>query len=225
MSSLDISDAIGSTPTSFTAWATETLRRAIILGKLNPGAPIGIKETAEQFGVSVTPLREALQRLASTGLVYQSNRRFFVSKLSRDDLSNLYELRQQLEPQAVEHSVLAADDSWLASLQRVHAKMEGAVGPNNEKFEIAHREFHRTLIERAPSAYLRRFVGELLDGSSRYRILAIQHTDYTMMAHDELYQAGLRRDSRAAHDAALDHIVTLTQSQMEKLYELGFLDE
>lgn len=216
-------EGIGQAPDSLADWATETLRQIIIVGELAPGAPIVIKDLSQRLGISVTPLREALQRLTAYGLVEQRNRRAYVAPLSHAELEDIYELRKLLEPQAVERSVLHADEGWLRQLDHAYGSMVGAADSGSVTFEIAHREFHRTLIHCCPSPYLRRFVGNLLDASSRYRMLAIAHSDYSSQAHDELYEASRRQQADRAGQLILEHIVTLTQSQLERLQALGLL--
>lgn len=214
---------IGHAPDSLADWATETLRHVIIVGELPPGAPIVVKDLSQRLGISVTPLREALQRLTAYGLVEQRNRRAYVAPVSHSDLADIYELRKMLEPQAVERSVGDADDAWLRRLDHAYGSMVGAADSGSIAFELAHREFHRTLIQRCPSPYLRRFVGELLDASSRYRMLAIAHSDYSSEAHDQLYEASRRQNADRAGQLILEHIVTLTKTQLERLRSLGLL--
>lgn len=214
---------IGEAPDSLADWATETLRRLIIVGELKPGAPIVIKDLSHRLGISVTPLREALQRLTAYGLIESRNRRAYVVPVSRTELEDIYELRKILEPQAVERSVANADDVWLRQLDHAYGSMVGAADGGNVAFEVAHREFHRTLIRCCPSPYLRRFVDNLLDASSRYRMLGVSHTAYSSQAHDQLYEAGRRRHAGRARELSIEHIVTLTQSQVDQLESLGLL--
>jgi GntR family carbon starvation induced transcriptional regulator len=216
-------EGIGQAPDSLAEWATEALRQIIIMGELPPGAPIVIKDLSERLGISVTPLREALQRLTAYGLVEQRSRRAFVAPVSHRELEDIYELRKLLEPQAVERSVAHADGIWLRQLDHAYGTMVGAAESGSIAFEVAHREFHRTLIRCCPSPYLRRFVGSLLDASSRYRMLAIAHSDYSSQAHDQLYEASRRQNSSRAGQLILEHVVTLTHSQLERLQSLGLL--
>lgn len=220
---LSVWDRIGQAPDSLAEWAVEALRQTIIMGELPPGAPIVIKDLSERLGISVTPLREALQRLTAYGLVEQRSRRAYVAPMSYSELEDIYELRKLLEPQAVERSVAHANDAWLRQLDNAYGSMVGAAESGSIAFEVAHREFHRTLIQCCPSPYLRRFAGNLLDASSRYRMLAIAHSDYSSQAHDQLYEASRRQNSSRAGQLILKHIVTLTHSQLDRLESLGLL--
>lgn len=216
-------EVFGDAPDSLADWATQKLSEVIVLGELLPGEPLVIKTLSEQLGISVTPLREALQRLTTLGLVTQRNRRAWVAPLSHAELADIYEMRQMLEPLAVERSIGAASEAWVGILNKAHDDMANAAQHGTITFELAHRKFHSTLISCCPSPYLRRFVGSLLDGSSRYRMVAIKHADYSTREHDQLYEAARRRDGATARKLALEHIVRLTQSQVAALEERGLL--
>jgi len=216
-------EEIGTAPESLADWATQKLSEVIVLGELPPGEPLVIKTLSERLGISVTPLREALQRLTTLGLVMQRNRRAWVAPLSHAELADIDEMRQMLEPLAVERSIGAAGDAWVSALNQAHDDMTNAAQRGAMAFELAHRKFHLTLISCCPSPYLSRFVGSLLDGSSRYRMLAIKHADYSSREHEQLFEAARRRDKAAARKLALEHIVRLTQSQVAALEERGLL--
>ena len=216
-------EVIGDAPESLSDWATAKLSEVIVLGELLPGEPLVIKTLSEQLGISVTPLREALQRLTVLGLVTQRNRRAWVTPLSHAELTDIYEMRQMLEPLAVERSVAAADDAWVSTLTQARDDMADAAHRGAMAFELAHRKFHQTLISCCPSPYLCRFVGTLLDGSSRYRMVAIKHADYSTREHEQLYEAARRRDGAATGRLALEHIVKLTHDQVEALEARGLL--
>jgi len=72
------------------------LRRDIAHGVYKPG-PIRVRVLAERFGVSATPVREALRRLEAEGLVSLRNRQIVINKLSRDEMREIYTIRGELE--------------------------------------------------------------------------------------------------------------------------------
>lgn len=79
----------------------ETLRDFLRAGRIASGQPLQEAALAAQLGVSRTPVREALARLESEGLVVADGRRFTVPSLSDDDIEDIYELRFLLEPEAL----------------------------------------------------------------------------------------------------------------------------
>jgi DNA-binding GntR family transcriptional regulator len=92
------------------------LRTEIIDWQLEPGTPLGEIETAERLGVSRTPVREALARLAADGLVATSGRTARVAPLSREHVIELYELREALDVQAARLAARRRDPARFESL-------------------------------------------------------------------------------------------------------------
>lgn len=98
--------------------AYRRLRDDIIAWRLEPGTPLGEVETAERIGVSRTPVREALSRLAAEGLVdTDSGRTARVSALSRESIQQLFELREALEVQAARLAAKRRDAAVFESLR------------------------------------------------------------------------------------------------------------
>lgn len=98
--------------------AYRRLRDDIIHWRLEPGTPLGEVETAERIGVSRTPVREALTRLASEGLVDTgTGRTARVSALSRDSIQQLFELREALETQAARLAARRRDATVFEALR------------------------------------------------------------------------------------------------------------
>lgn len=96
-------------------WVDHRLRSAILDGSYAPGQALVISTLADELGLSATPLREALQRLCSEGLVelvaHGSAR---VASVSLAGATEIYELRRLLEPMAIESAVARSDDLYRA---------------------------------------------------------------------------------------------------------------
>ena len=90
-------------PRSLSDRAYTTLRAHLMSGRFSSGQMLQEEGLAAQLGVSRTPVREALARLASEGLLESSGRSFVLPALSRADIEDIYELRLMLEPTAVSH--------------------------------------------------------------------------------------------------------------------------
>src|SRR2546430_1690473 len=96
--------------TTLTEQAEAALEAAIVRGQLQPGAKLRIAEVAEEFGVSSTPMREALSRLVSRGLVIAIGQRGFrVMPISAEDLADNTITRVALETAALRRSMRAGD--------------------------------------------------------------------------------------------------------------------
>ncbi|MDD7967207.1 GntR family transcriptional regulator [Actinomycetospora lemnae] len=144
--------------TSTTARASERaladLRAAILDGDLAAGAHVGEVETAERLGLSRTPVREALTRLAAEGLVeLEAHRGARVTRFSRDDLDGIFDVRLALEPRATARAATHATPADLDALEALARRMQelGAPGPDQDLDALVdlNRDFHARLLELA----------------------------------------------------------------------------
>lgn len=105
--------------------AYETLRSMVLELELAPGAPLAETEVSERLGVSRTPIREALGRLAREGLVRQHpGRGAFVSEISVPDLVELYQMREALESHAVRLAAETVDEHGRQTLREISEALE-----------------------------------------------------------------------------------------------------
>jgi DNA-binding GntR family transcriptional regulator len=122
----------------------ERIREAVADGSLTPGQQLQQEDLSALFGVSRSPLREALRQLEGEGLiVYQPNRGATVATLTRDDVRQIYEIRKILESAAIRLAVPNIDDSVLARAKVAVARMRDAA--DGRPWANAHWEFHATL--------------------------------------------------------------------------------
>ena len=131
--------------------AQASLREAILAGELDAGAHLGEVELAERLGVSRTPVREALGRLAAEGLVDLSpHRGARVASFTPDDLEGIFAVRAALEPAATGLAAARVDDDDLAALAALADAMlaVGAPGPEQDLDALAglNRDFHARLL-------------------------------------------------------------------------------
>lgn len=161
-------------PRTAQAIAVAELRDAIIRGDLPPGSKIRQEATAQQLGISLIPIREALKTLASEGVVtYLPQRGYFVTELPADAIGEIYFVRDLLERQAESLAVplLSADDLVVMGdhlLDQVRAvEREDAV-----EMIASNRRFHFVIFDRCENAWLKRFVTQLWDTLDPYRVLS-----------------------------------------------------
>ncbi|HEX4358005.1 MAG TPA: GntR family transcriptional regulator [Pseudonocardia sp.] len=131
--------------------AVGALRELILRGELAPGARLGEVELAVRLGVSRTPVREALTRLAAEGLVeLVPNRGARVSSWSAAELAGVFDLRAALEPRLTELAATRATPAESAALEELAVAMRaaGAPGPGRDLEAIValNREFHALLV-------------------------------------------------------------------------------
>ncbi|MFR9801641.1 GntR family transcriptional regulator [Pseudonocardia sp. RS010] len=150
---------------SVNAQVLASLRAAVISGELAPGSLHSVQNLATQLGVSRTPVREALIKLAQQGMVrFERNRGVRILLTSLHDLEEVFALRLLLEPPAVRRAVTRLDGNHKRELRRMFAHMEKAARVDDEFTMFEHdRRFHRVLLEASGNARLAAFVDGLRD--------------------------------------------------------------
>jgi DNA-binding GntR family transcriptional regulator len=150
---------------SVNAQVLASLRAAVISGELAPGSLHSVQNLATQLGVSRTPVREALIKLAQQGMVrFERNRGVRILLTSLHDLEEVFALRLLLEPPAVRRATTRLDGNQKRELRRMFAHMEKAAKADDEFTMFEHdRRFHRVLLEASGNARLAAFVDGLRD--------------------------------------------------------------
>lgn len=194
--------------------AYEHVRDAILQGRLKPGAWVSQVQLAADLQVSRTPLREALRRLQTEGLVQLDfNRRIRVAPLSIPDLETLYSMRLVSEPLAVLLSVPQLTSAELEDLEAEMSAMNTAAETGDEEGAIAHhRRFHFLLLSHTEDR-LRTQVESMWDHSVRYLRLYHNAPSYRLAlitmgrtGHDEIYAAAREGRARAASNLVAEHL-------------------
>jgi len=118
---------------SLSSMAYRELRRAILSGRLAPGSHVTVRPLCEEFGLSATPVKAALTALEREGfLVLLQHRGFFVPEVDRDDMRELYELREVLDGIAARRvAALASRDALVARLTSLVAEQRTEVTAGN----------------------------------------------------------------------------------------------
>jgi DNA-binding GntR family transcriptional regulator len=195
----------------------DRIRAAIVKGELEPGEKLRLEMLAERYGVGRSPLREALCRLASEGLVVIVDQRGFrVAPVSRDDLVDLTRTRQQIEGLALRASIARGDLAWegdvtasLHRLTRLSAHRAGDPSRVDDAWSAEHRAFHTALVSACGSPWLLRFRDMLYDQSERYRALSLGSGSRTRdlpAEHEALARAALARDADRACALLVEHL-------------------
>ena len=198
--------------TSLTASVTIQIRAAILDGTYPPGMRLRLDELRQTYDVSLSPLREALTRLAAEELVQITDQRGYqVTQVSAENLREVTVLRTQLEITALKESLRQGDDAWedrvTAAYHRLH-RLEND-GRRPERWEKAHRAFHLALVSACDMPLLLRFCGSLHDLSDRYRRLFLtRHAPdkNVPIEHKALFEAAMARDSESAADLLTQHL-------------------
>lgn len=138
----------------------EAVRGQIVNCELAPGSPLPAVELARQLGVSLTPVRDALNRLAAEGLVEDVARKgYFVARLDPEDIADLLEARRLIELAAAEQGIELLEPAQLAEMRRLVEEMEQLVDPNGRYLDYARfskrdSQFHQLVVGSAGSRRL-----------------------------------------------------------------------
>lgn len=182
------------------------LRQDILQGSFVPGEKLQMDEMKEKYGVGYSPLREALSRLASNGLVqFEEQCGFSVAPLTLEELYDIYNLRMQIEIMALERSMEYGDDYWeadvIACWHRYAKFMKTNEVLDPSTWDELEREFSFTLIKACKSPWLLKIQTMLYENAARYRNLCIcrHNTDRQIIIDyiqecEELVAAVLARD-------------------------------
>lgn len=184
-------------------------------GDLSPGSKLNLGRLRTAFGVSLSPLREALCRLENDGLVALIDQRGYrVTPVSADNLTEIIRLRIEFESFAIRESIAHGDVAWegrvVAALHQLNRCKRGArSAAEQHAWETAHRAFHAELIAACRMPLLRQFCATLHDQSDRYRriFLKAHAPDRDVPAeHAALAQAMIERRPRRAVRILREHI-------------------
>lgn len=197
----------------------ESVRSDILFGRRLPSSRLQLNDIAEQYGVSLTVVREAVTRLASEDLVEATPQRGFrVRSISLDDLHDLTWVRIQVETLALRESIANGDLTWEVNLVAAHHRLAVTPmffddGAGNPDWMAAHGGFHAALTAAAGSPILERLRRQLYDASELYRYWsgslpnrpARTHVDDE---HRAIFDAALARDAQRSVELLTLHLET-----------------
>jgi len=187
------------------------LRRRILDGELAPDTPLSEYELAEQLDVSRTPVREALHRLASDGLVKNiTNRGAFVVGLSPADITEIYEIREQLEPYAAAVAARDMPESQIRELRRdlTAARALARAGDHEGTFD-SDVVLHEQIVAVTRNSRLAAILATLKDQVHRIRVAAGSNPARlveTIAEHRAIVDAIADRNANAARHAMQLHL-------------------
>ncbi|MBU3063174.1 GntR family transcriptional regulator [Nocardia sp. NEAU-G5] len=192
-------------PGTTTQHTLDALRRAIVAGRYRPGQRVLQDEIADNLGVSLAPVREALRALEQEGqVVYRPRRGYFITELRVADLHEIYALRQLLEERAVRHTLPTLDDDAVERIASAAQDCAEAARRGDVAAELAaNRRFHFGMLESPDQTHTVRLIRLLWDSTEAYRAMyynSPQERAATVEAHDEILDALRRR--------AVDEVVT-----------------
>jgi DNA-binding GntR family transcriptional regulator len=188
----------------------ERIRSSIMRGELRPNEPLIEADLAEQLGVSRTPIREGLQRLATDGLIVARRRGWAVREHSEAEIRQIYEVRAALEGYAAR---LAAERSTPEELDRLEALgVEGldvVTHPDDSDIVVTNDTFHDQLVAAAHNPLLAELVHRSCQYHFNYRIALTyshEHLEAAVTSHLQLVEAVRAGDADCSEVLTREHI-------------------
>ena len=182
--------AVSLSPRALYEEVAELLRQRIFKRELEPGSWIDELKIAEDYGISRTPLREALKVLAAEGLITMKVRRgAYVTEVNEKDMTDIYHLLGLLESDAAGVVAARATTEQLKELQTIHDELETATAQRERFFEVNER-FHMRLLDIADNRWRSQMVADLR------KVMKLNR-------HNSLFKSGRIAESLAEHRAVM----------------------
>jgi len=205
-----------------TDWVYEELKEAIVGLRLPPGQPLREAALAEQLGVSKTPIREALSRLQQDGLAETTSfKGAVVTGYSRQDLVEIYELRELLESSAARLAAQSMSDADRARLDQILIESR-ALWDGSDPVKLAARiaEFDVVLFDQVQNGRIRALIENLRAHMTRIGELTAEipgRIQTSVDEHEKIVEAIAARDPDLAEQRMREHIHSVRDEQLRAL--------
>ncbi|WP_229052419.1 GntR family transcriptional regulator [Aeromicrobium sp. Leaf350] len=193
--------------------AYAALREQILSGALPAGERLSQYEIADQLGISITPLREAVRRLTGEGLiVLDTHRDARVARMDVTEARELFETRRALDPAAAELAATNRTDDDVAAMRAALEDLVPVTRDWGEHALRAHRALHRTIYAASHNTVMIRVLDDIWDKSDRYRRIGLrlptgaEPRTRDFQEHEELVDLVVAGDGAAAAELMRAHI-------------------
>jgi len=206
-------------PSDLKNWAYETIKRSILNSEMNAGDQLRIESLAEQLEISRTPIREALLKLESEGLVRSASRvGFFVRGLTKHDLQELFELREILESYAAEKAAEHVDEQDVQRLGEFQERAAKAISAGNmSEFMAMEVEIHSLILKKAGNSRLMKMLESIKDLIQRERMLSLQspeNIEESFKEHQVVINLLKKKDAKMAGKMMRSHILAVKERML-----------
>ncbi len=189
------------------------IREHLLSGAVKAGEQLTEDQLAQITGVSRTPVREAVRRLEDELLLVRNDtKRLFVADWSRDDIEEMFALRQMLECHAAERAARRLNREQMAALEALNRDLKAAIEqpiPDVARFLDANRAFHEVIIDAASSPRLGQMLAKLVEAPvvlRTARTYSPEDLRQSARDHDELIAAFRTRDADWARAVMGSHL-------------------
>ena len=190
----------------------DQLEQDIVTGHFKPGERLDEQSLAKRFGVSRTPIREALMQLASIGIVdLQPHRGAFIASLSLKEIIERFEMMAALEGMCGALAARRITDEQRSNLVEAHkACDEAAKNGSIDAYYYANKRFHQAIYDACNNAYLVEQTRQLQTRLQPYRRLQLRarhRVSNSLNEHQSIVEAILDGDSAKAEQHLREHIL------------------
>jgi len=204
--------AVTLTPRALYEEVAEQLRQRIFRRELEPGSWIDELKIAEEFGISRTPLREALKVLVAEGLLRHEPRRgCFVAEITERDVDEIFPVIALLEGRAAYEATERAGSADIAALEVLHERLRShAAAGRIDAYYEANYAIHEAFITLADNRWLAQVIGDLrkILRLARHQTLHVPgRLQQSLGEHLAIFDALQRKDCAAAEQAMRDHLM------------------
>ena len=202
----------------------DSIRERIITGEYEPGRRLIAKDLAEEFNISRMPVREALSRLASTGLVelipYKGA---IVNKLTLEDYVEIFNIRAVLEGLAARLACMNLTTDDLNTMQAAHENAKATINncEDDTDFQKSNRIFHSTIWNRTNSVRLQHLLSNLYSEAAQYRNMTIVlpgRIKEICNEHERVLEALRKRDAELAEKYVKEHYMSTLRWLTDIIY-------
>jgi len=200
------------------------LRSDIVTGVFDMGERLNEGQLAVKYGVSKTPVREALGLLQQEGLVEVVPRvGYLTSRVTVQDVDDIFDLRKIVEGAAAEKAATGIAEEALLHLEELHSGYQAADRESYRQFLAENMDFHRTIAEASGNRQLAEVVVRLLEQMNRLIILRLDlssNGEDMILEHSEIVAALRQRDPVLARDLMVRSISSTHQAALDSLKKL-----
>lgn len=201
----------------------ETLREAIIQGRLRPGERLMEVQLAEEMGVSRTPVREAIRKLELEGFVVMVPRKgAYVAGISTKDIADVFEVRAALEALAAGLAAERITEEELEELERLLVEAQEASTRDLQALVEVDARFHELIYKASRNQKLIQIITNLTDQIQRFRLTSLSRPGrykHAMEEHKKIVEAISERNVELAQALAREHIENAEQIFLNSLRE------
>ena len=198
----------------------EKLEENIVSGVYPRGEILTELKLVEQLGVSRTPIREALQRLEQERLIEDSGKGSVVLGITEEDLTDIMDVRYQLEGTAAYYATQNATDEELEEIRKITELQEFYY--SKKDFENLRRmddRFHEAIYQLSGRRVIQDILVSMHRKSQRYRRISISHEERTqkvVQEHYAIYEAMAQRNPELAKERVMNHIIRAKKSMIRE---------